>query len=236
MFESHNSYEIFPSIPYTSMVWIEGGFFMMGSNRFSSEQPIHKVELSGFYLGQYLVTQHLWEWVMDNNPSMFQGDKNLPVDSVSWVDCQGFLNALNGKMGLDMGNGYCLPTEAQWEYAARGAGLSEGYMYPGSNEIREVAWHDVNSQGKTHPVGRLKPNELGLYDMSGNLWEWCKDFSYDYPKDSLEDPGEVEEEPSRIIRGGAWISPRILCSPTLRLSIHPSLGSDVYGFRVARTV
>jgi len=152
------------------MVFVEGGTFMMGatseqeSDAFDWEKPAHRVTLSDFYIGKYEVTQAQWKAVMGSNPSYFKGD-NLPVERVSWGDCQEFIRKLNERTGLT----FRLPTEAEWDYAARGGNRSRGYKYSGSDDPDEVAWYWDNSGIKTHPVGQKRANELGLYDMSGNV-------------------------------------------------------------------
>jgi len=208
------------------MVFVKGGSFMMGSNDGGSdEKPIHRVTVSDFYIGKYEVTQKLWKEVMGSNPSRFKGD-DRPVEQVSWNDVQEFIRKLNKKTG---GN-YRLPTEAEWEYAARGGAKSRGYKYAGSNNIGEVAWYDVNSG--THEVGTKKPNELGIYDMSGNVWEWCSDWKGDYSSGSQTNPTGPSSGSSRVYRGGSWINIAWHCRVANRNLSSPFNSDDNLGFRL----
>ena len=185
-----------------NMVKVEGGTFTMGDdNGEDDEKPAHQVTLSDYYICKYEVTQAEWEAVMGRNPSYFIGD-NRPVEHVSWDDCQDFVRKLNSLTGLN----FSLPTEVQWEYAARGGKNSRGYQYSGSNDIGSVAWYTDNSGGKTHPVGIKQANELGLYDMSGNVGEWCSDWygkSY-YSSSPQTDPTGPSSGLCRVLRGGSW--------------------------------
>lgn len=162
-----------------NMVYVEGGSFMMGSNdsdAYNREKPVHRESVESFNIGKYEVTQKEWETIMGYNPSFFKGD-NLPVENVSWEECQEFIRKLNEITDRT----FRLPTEAEWEYAARGGNRSRGYKFSGSNDINRVGWHEGNSQRKTHSVGLKEPNELGLYDMSGNVSEWTSDrFTSNY--------------------------------------------------------
>ena len=191
-----------------NMVKIEGGTFTMGAtpeqgkDANKNEKPAHQVTLSSYYIGKYEVTQEEWQAVMGSNPSYFKGS-NYPVEVVSWKDCQKFIENLNYLTGLR----FSLPTEAQWEYAARGGKHSKGYKYAGSNNIEDVAWYDDNGGGTTHLVGMKKPNELGLYDMSGNVWEWCSDkYGKNYYKEltTYIDPMGSTKGSDRVRRGGSW--------------------------------
>ena len=201
-----------------TMKYVEGGSFMMGAlddddEAFDDEKPSHKVDLDSFYIGETQVTQALWQAVMGNNPSYMEGDQ-LPVENVSGNDCQEFIKKLNSVTGKS----FSLPTEAQWEFAARGGNKSRGFLYSGSNNIDEVAWYDKNCNNKTHPVALKKANELGLYDMTGNVLEWCKDwYNNCYYKDSSQDNLQDPESGSlRIFRGGSWFVNACYCRVSCR--------------------
>ena len=187
------------------MVKVEAGTFMMGAtsemqSSGDNEKPVHQVTLTkDYYMGKYEVTQALWQAVMGSNPSKFKGDY-LPVEMVSWDECQEFIGKLNSMTGRK----FRLPTEAEWEYAARGGKKSRGYQYSGSNSISDVAWYTDNSGRKTHPVGTKQSNELGLYDMAGNVWEWCQDWYDSYVSSSQTNPTGVVLGWSRVYRGGGW--------------------------------
>ena len=188
-----------------NMVWVEGGTFRMGatseqgSDAYDKEKPVHSVTLSGYYIGKTEVTQALWKAVMCSNPSRFKGD-NLPVEWVSWNDCQEFIRKLNALTGQN----FRLPTEAEWEFACRGGNNSRGYKYSGSNYIDNVAWYDGNSGKNTHPVATKLPNELGIYDMSGNVWEWCSDWYGYYSSVAQTNPKGPYGGSDRVLRGGSW--------------------------------
>ena len=188
-----------------NMVWVEGGTFRMGAtseqdiDAGDDEYPVHSVTLSGYYIGETEVTQALWKAVMGSNPSEFKGD-NLPVEQVSWDDCQEFIRKLNSLTGQH----FRLPTEAEWEFACRGGNNSCGYKYSGSNDIDNVAWYFDNSGHKTHPVGTKAQNELGIYDMSGNVWEWCSDWYGDYSSGAQTNPKGPYDGSYRVNRGGSW--------------------------------
>ena len=188
------------------MVYVQGGTFSMGSNDSEAEddeQPVHSVTLSDYYIGETEVTQQLWHAVMGSNPSCFTGDSQRPVDCVSWEDCQTFIRKLNALTGKD----FRLPTEAEWEYAARGGNKSRGYKYSGSNTLSDVAWYDDNASDTTHSVKQKRSNELGLYDMSGNVYEWCQDWysSNYYSQSPSYNPTGPSSGSRRVIRGGRWI-------------------------------
>ena len=187
------------------MVYVEGGSFDMGatseqgSDAYSEEYPVHSVTLSDYYIGECEVTQEMWEAVMGSNPSNFKGAQN-PVERVSWNDCQNFIKKLNSLTGRT----FRLPTEAEWEYAARGGNKSRHYKYSGSDNIDDVAWHDGNSGGSTHAVGTKAANELGIYDLSGNVWEWCSDWYGFYSAGAQTNPQGPSSDSCRVLRGGSW--------------------------------
>ncbi len=204
------------------MIKVEGGTFTMGEG----EKEAHEVTLSEYYIGEFEVTQELWEAVMGNNPSYFKGGY-LPVEMVSWNDCQGFIVKLNRLTGKT----FRLPTEAQWEYAARGGNKSKGYEYSGSNNRDEVAWYG-SVFGETHAAGTKLPNELGIYDMSGNVWEWCQDWYGSYSSGSLANPQGPSSGSSRVLRGGSWSYGARYCRVSLRYSYAPSHRFNYSGFRL----
>ena len=187
------------------MVYVQGGTFTMGatsvqgSDAEDDEKPAHSVTLSSYYIGKTEVTQELWQAVMGSNPSNFKGDRK-PVARVSWNDCQKFISKLNSLTGKK----FRLPTEAEWEFAARGGIKSKGYKYSGSNSFGDVAWYLKNSGDTTHDVGTKSPNELGLYDMSGNVWEWCNDWYGNYSSSPSNNPTGPGSGAFRVCRGGSW--------------------------------
>ncbi|MGA2256209.1 MAG: formylglycine-generating enzyme family protein [Thermoguttaceae bacterium] len=221
------------------IVLVPAGEFMMGSSdsdedASSREMPQHKVRIKKpFHLGRYLVTQEQWEAVIGSNPSHFKGSKN-PVDLVSWEDCQKFLEELNAKIGTQSGE-FTLPTEAAWEYACR-AGSTTQYCFDDDDpKLSEYAWYNANSGNTTHPVGEKKPNAWGLYDMHGNVWEWCQDWyaSEYYSKSLVDDPTGPATGSDRVIRGGCWLGPSRGCRSAVRTNLGPELHSSLLGFRVA---
>jgi formylglycine-generating enzyme required for sulfatase activity len=209
------------------MILVEGGTFNMGGNVHGDEKPIHKVILSAFSIGKYPITQAQWKAVMGNNPSHFKGD-DLPVETVSHDDIQEFLRKLNQLTGKT----YRLPTEAQWEFAARGGNKSKGFEYSGSNNLNDVAWFGENSGGKTHSVGKLAANELGIHDMSGNLWEWCADWYDSYSSAAVTNPTGAATGTGRVLRGGGWGNVSVFCRVAFRFSGSPSGRRHSFGFRV----
>lgn len=233
----------------SDMVIVEGGTFTMGSNDGEpDEKPEHSVTVSSFMMGKYEVTQELWESVMGRNPSLFKGSSR-PVEQVSWYDAVEFCNKLSEKEGLQKAysgsgndiscdftsNGYRLPTEAEWEYAARGGNKSEGYKYSGSDDLDQVGWNDDNSIDRTEEVGSKQPNEMGIYDMSGNIREWCWDWYDNYSSSSQTDPVNSNSGTNRVLRGGSWFSNAGDCRVAYRGNSSPELRHSNYGFRLART-
>ncbi len=216
------------------MVLVRGGTFQMGSDDyFDAEKPIHSVTLPDFEIGKYPITQKLWREIMGNNPSQFKGD-DLPVEKVSWDDCQEFLKKLNARFP---GKDYRLPTEAEWEYAARGGqeGVKNGFAYAGSNNLDEVGWYDKNSGSKTHPVGQKAANAFGLYDMHGNVWEWCEDVWHDSYKSAPDDGSawvKGGNQEWRVLRGGSWNYNADNCRSAYRNNDLPALGYGNIGVRV----
>lgn len=219
------------------MVYVKGGTFTMGctseqgSKCDDDEKPTHQVTLSDFYIGKYEVTQKQWRAVMGTDPPelRFKGCDDCPVERVSWNDIQDFIKKLNQKTGKK----YRLPTEAEWEYAARGGLQNRGYKYAGSNNIGEVAWYDDNSSSKTHAVGGKKPNELGIYDMSGNVYEWCSDWYGNYSAGSQRNPQGPTSGTYRVLRGGSWYFGASNCRVSNRSISGPDLRYYSYGFRLA---
>ena len=217
------------------MVAVEGGTFTMGateeqgSDVYDDEKPTHQVTLSSYYIGKTEVTQELWQAVMGSNPSNFSGT-NLPVERVSWNDCHTFVTKLNALTGKN----FRLPTEAEWEYAARGGNKRKGYKYSGSNTIDDVAWYDSNSSSKTHPVATKAPNELGIYDMSGNVYEWCSDWyssSY-YSSSSQTNPTGPTSGSLRVGRGGSWHTDARYCRVSYRNYYLPVNSNYYLGLRL----
>ena len=216
-----------------NMVYVEGGTFTMGATSEQQEpdydeKPTHRVSLSSFYIGKYEVTQALWKAVMGSNPSNRKGD-NLPVENVSWNDCQTFLRKLNAMTGKN----FRLPTEAEWEFAARGGNRSRGYQYSGSKKINDVAWYYNNSGGETHPVGTKAPNELGIYDMSGNVWEWCQDWKGSYSSSTQTNPKGPSSGSFRVNRGGSWGNNARCCRVANRYDYAPGGRYSCLGLRLA---
>ena len=215
------------------MVRVEAGTFIMGAtpemkDPWDDEKPAHQVTLTNdYYIGKYEVTQALWKAVMGKNPSDFKGD-NLPVEKVSWDDCQEFISKLNRITGKT----FRLPTEAEWEYAARGGKKSRGYQYGGSNNISDVAWYDSNSGYKTHAVGSKQANELGIYDMTGNVREWCLDRYGKYSSSSQTNPTGATSGAGRLYRGGSWAGYAWDCRSSYRNYYSPGSRYNHLGLRL----
>ena len=230
-----------PSIPPSGhpaepeMVFVEGGTFWMGCTDEqgrdcrSTERPLHSVTVSSFNIGKYVITQKQWKIIMGTDPSQKKGDNN-PVDNISWEEAQEFINKLNKATGKQ----YRLPTEAEWEFAARGGVNSKGYKYSGSNSLNSVAWISSKNKVRTGPVGKRQPNELGIYDMSGNVWEWCNDWFDSYNSNTQTNPLGPTTGTKRVIRGGRWNSAAQDCRVSSRIGYFPnSRGRNSYfGFRV----
>jgi formylglycine-generating enzyme required for sulfatase activity len=215
------------------MVFVAGGEFRMGSiDGELDEKPMHRVVLSDYFIGKYEVTQKLWQKVIGSNPSSIKDCPECPVEQVSWEDIQDFLKKLNAATGKN----YRLPTEAEWEYAARGGSKSNGHPYAGNHDLSSVAWFSSNSGSKIHSVGQKQPNELGLYDMSGNVWEWCADrYGANYYHNRPNPDVNPQGPPSglwRVFRGGSWNYFQDLCRVGLRNRDRPSLRYHDLGFRL----
>lgn len=213
------------------MIKVEGGTFKMGapnndSDSCDDEKPQHDVTLKDFYIGETVVTQALWKSVMKGNPSSCSGEDELPVEYVSYNDITGFLAQLNDKLKDQLhGMKFALPTEEQWEFAARGGVKSKGYKYSGSNDISQVAWYYKNSNNRTHPVRKKAPNELGIYDMSGNVWEWCDSpwrSNYNTNPDSSR----------RVMRGGSFCNRERFSRVAYRFDSGPDISHCYTGFRL----
>ena len=218
------------------MVFVQSGSFNMGSNNGKAdEKPIHTVSLSDFYIGKSEVTQKQWRAVMGTDPPelKFVGCDNCPVESVSWNDIQEFLTKLNQR---NPSKHYRLPTEAEWEFAARGGNKSNGYIYSGSNSLNDVAWNTSNSGSKTHEVGGLQANELGIFDMTGNVWEWCSDWYGEkyYSISPSQNPTGPSSGTYRVLRGGSWFDVSGNCRVACRYWVSPTARVIDFGFRVAR--
>ena len=218
---------------FIDMVKVKASTFKMGAtsemqNPWDDEKPVREVILTNdYYIGKYEVTQSLWQAVMGTNPSYFKGD-NLPVEQVSWDNCLEFISKLNSLTGRK----FRLPTEAEWEYAARGGKKSRGYQYSGSFNISDVAWYNGNSGNKIHPVGMKQANELGVYDMSGNVNEWCQDWYGSYVSSSQTNPLGANSGSFRVCRGGSWYFGTVNCRSSFRSRSNPDTRSRYIGFRL----
>jgi formylglycine-generating enzyme required for sulfatase activity len=214
---------------------LPGGEFRMGGERYDWEKPPHRVRVSPFAIGKYPITQSQWKAVMGENPSSFKGD-DLPVENVSWNDVNEFIKRLNQKTGLQ----FRLPTEAEWEYAARAGSTTEYYFGNDEKQLGDYAWFSKNSGGATHPVGQKKPNDFGLFDMHGNVWEWCSDWYSDTYYEECKRQGTVEDPPGpgtgsyRVNRGGGWSDDAVYCRSAVRNYGAPGFRSVLLGFRLVR--
>ncbi|MCQ2254434.1 MAG: SUMF1/EgtB/PvdO family nonheme iron enzyme [Bacteroidaceae bacterium] len=217
------------------MVYVQGGTFKMGATSeqgkdvWKDEKPTHAVTVNSYYIGQTEVTQALWQAVMGTNPSVLNGT-TLPVENVSWNDCQTFIEKLNSMTGRT----FRLPTEAEWEFASRGGNNSRGYKYSGSNYIDNVAWYTNNSNSKTHAVATKQANELGIYDMSGNVSEWSSDW-YDsnyYKNSDSNNPRGAYTGSNRVYRGGDWLSSAGACRVSIRYYVTPDYRNRYLGLRL----
>ena len=221
------------------MIDVKGGTFYMGAQKddptetnydasaYQIESPVHQVSISSYAIGKFEVTQAQWNAAMGNNPSNIQGE-NLPVENVTWEEVQAFISILNEKSGLN----YRLPTEAEWEFAAKGGNKSEEFDYSGNSVLSACGWYYSNSEATTHEVGSKIPNELGIYDMSGNVREWCNDW-FGYYYSSMEDnPQGAYDGNMKVNRGGSWTTPAVNCRNTYRHTDYPYEKALDLGFRL----
>jgi sulfatase modifying factor 1 len=218
-----------------TMVQVHGGTFTMGCTRDQTghceddERPAHEVTLSDYRIGETEVTRALWWALMGAIPWQESTCPACPIDNVTWIEVQRFIQELNAKTGKS----YRLPTEAEWEFAARGGLKAKDNRYSGSSSVHKVAWMSENAEGSSHSVKDKKPNELGLYDMSGNVWEWCSDWYGVYPSNSQTDPSGPTNGSRRVARGGGWGGDRDVCRVTCRGGGFPDGGGNNLGFRLA---
>lgn len=241
-----------------TMLPVAGNTFYMGAqktsnqqpnydaNASSNEQPVHLVTVNDFYIGQYVITQGLWEALMYETPNAASNNQwtegyglgaSYPAYYITYTDVQRFIDALNGfcrlTNQLKADEYFRLPTEAEWEFAARGGSLSKGYLYAGSNYINDVAWYVENSPESTQAVGKKQPNELGLYDMSGNVMEWCSDYYTDYTEQAQNNPTGATSGTYRVLRGGVYLRPATLCRIAARSYAFEDTSVSYYGARLA---
>jgi formylglycine-generating enzyme required for sulfatase activity len=221
------------------MVDVEGGIFYMGaqktdingqnydSNAYAIESPVHQVTVGSFSIGKFEVTQQQWEAAMGSNPSAIVG-KQYPVENVTWEDVLSFIEILNQTSGLN----YRLPTEAEWEFAAKGGNKSNGYLYSGYSVIGACAWYYSNSNSTTHEIGTKNANELGIFDMTGNVREWCSDWFENYTSDSAENPQGPFKGNMKVNRGGSWTTPYVNCRNSYRHTDYPNESAQDLGFRI----
>lgn len=216
------------------MILVEGGTFQMGDkdSDYDDERPVHLVKIASFYIAKFLTTQEIWEAIMGENPSIFK-EPRRPVENVSWEDTRAFIRKLNRETGWTLR----LPTEAEWEYAARGGLNSQGYVYAGSDKLKQVGWYFENSENETHEVGLLLANELGIYDLSGNILEWCEDDYHENYDDAPEDGTARIDHPERggrrVLRGGGYFDSPGNCRSANRDYTVPDGRFNSVGFRLA---
>ncbi len=222
------------------MVLVAGDTFSMGctteqgSDCLPSENPVHTVKVDSFYISKYDVTQAQWKGIMDNNPSHFRHCVDCPVENVCWDDIQHFIKKVNQLSGEH----YRLPTEAEWEFAARGGKNSHGFRFAGSNRLDSIAWCGLNSGDSTHVVGEMAPNELGLFDMTGNVWQWCSDWYEDkyYTISPENNPKGPDNGQYRVVRGSSWSNMLKYNRIALRRKFQPYLGDSHGGFRLVESL
>ena len=217
------------------MIEVEGGTFNMGGyddQAYGDELPVHEVTLSTFLIGETEVTNGMWIYLMGDDPHEGHPDSYCPAVNLAWWSCLSLTNYLTEQIGVN----FRMPTEAEWEYAARGGKFSRGYKYSGSNNYDDVAWCENNSGDVTHHVGNKRPNELGIYDMSGNVWEWCQDWYGPYPSESSVNPTGPETGTERVVRGGCMWGHVRLCRTTYRMGYDPGTRRQDIGFRLAASL
>ncbi len=227
-----------PSDQTIDFIFVEGGEFLMGDDNsdYAEEKPVHRIKLSSFYIGKYPLMQSQWQAITGENPSKLKGE-NRPVEKVSWDEVQHFIRKLN-EQTEQTGQQFRFPTEAEWEYAARGGKYSQGYIYSGSDKLKQVGWYRENSNDETHEVGLMLANELGIYDMSGNVWEWCADwYGEEYYADCqkrgiVENPHGPDNGDRRVIRGGSSFRDPVRCRTANRRWDRPGGRYDGVGFRL----
>ncbi len=220
-----------------TMIKVEGGTFTMGAHEdddeaFENERPEHGVILSDYYIGETEVTQKLWEAVVGFNPSQNSVAEDHPVDNISWRDCEFFIEKLNQLTGMH----FRLPTEAEWEFAARGGIKCNNYRYSGSDTIDLVGWYSVNALNNTHPVKTKRPNELGIYDMTGNVWEWCNDWYGLYTNQFQTNPQGASTGIGRVYRGGCCGFNSVCGRVSFRDYFAPNYHNDFLGLRLVHDV
>ena len=216
------------------MILVKGDTYVMGASLLQGgenkdEQVTHNVTLGDFYICTTQVTQELWNAIIENNPSKIK-DKNLPVTNVSWNDCQDFIKRLNDITGMK----FRLPTEAEWEFAAKGGqkGKLNGYKYSGSNTITNIMWYSKNSGNRPHEVSSKQSNELGLFDMSGTVWQWCSDWYASYDTSQSFNPNGPIDGIEKVCRGGSFMSEAKECRVSIREKDMPNEISEDVGFRI----